>query len=459
MKDLTDRTVAVRFLCNDEVLPAGAPLYFTPSLCQNAGPEGTMPNSGQLRRQRWRLFAVLALMYIMVYFYRVSLAVVANDLSRDLRLTPVQLGSLAGILFYVYAVAQLPLGPMIDRFGGRVVISGCGVLTTCGGIIFARAGTLAVAMAGRVLIGIGTAAVLMGTFTIFSHWYDKKEFGRISGLMVAVGNLGNLAGTAPLALVVAAVGWRTAFLTSGLLQGVVTLLVFSMVRDRPPVLTEAAEEPIATPHPGIMAAWREIFGNPHFWLLGVISFCWYGNYLAVQGLWGGPYLMEVLHLDRTAAGRQLMCTSLGFIAGCTVMDSIARHLFRSYKRALLAGQLLLLVLMCGFLGPAEHIPPPFLAAGFFALGFAVSSGPLIYPIIRAMFPVRIVGTALTSLNFFVLMGAASAQQLMGVIIGAHRRSAPQAVAEAFHAAFLLPIATLAAAILFYLFARDYTEQG
>src|SRR6185369_13401925 len=150
------------------------------------------------------IFAVLALMYILVYFYRVSLAVVAGDISRELRLTPQQLGSLSGILFYVYAAAQIPLGPMIDRLGGRLVISGCGILTATGGILFSRAVTLPMAMTARVLIGLGTASVLMATFTIFSRWYTKQEFGRISGFMVAVGNLGNLSATAPLALAVAA---------------------------------------------------------------------------------------------------------------------------------------------------------------------------------------------------------------------------------------------------------------
>src|SRR5512146_2857139 len=96
------------------------------------------PLPAELARRRWRLFATLALIYILVYFYRVSLAVVAGDVSRDLRLTPQQLGTLSGILFYVYAVAQLPLGPLIDRLGGRLVISGCGVLTATGGILFSK---------------------------------------------------------------------------------------------------------------------------------------------------------------------------------------------------------------------------------------------------------------------------------------------------------------------------------
>src|SRR5512133_2907012 len=101
-----------------------------------------MQEKKPFRQNRWVLFAVLALIYILVYFYRVSLAVVAGDISRELSLSPADLGRLSGILFYVYAVAQLPLGPLIDRFGGRVVISGSGVLTTIGGALFAAAGSL-----------------------------------------------------------------------------------------------------------------------------------------------------------------------------------------------------------------------------------------------------------------------------------------------------------------------------
>jgi sugar phosphate permease len=207
-----------------------------------------------------------------------------------------------------------------------------------------------------------------------------------------------------------------------------------------------------------MAAWREIFGSRDFWLLGFIAFAWYGNYLALQGLWGGPYLMEILHLSREATGNMLMFTSFGFIAGSTVTDSIARRVFRSYKKTLLAGQLALTLLMTGFLGWVELLPQPLLMAVFFAIGLAVSSGVMIYPIIRAMFPVQIVGTALTSLNFFVLMGAATTQQAMGMIIGAFDSSAAGAHSAAMHTAFLLPIVCLTAATMLFLKARDYTER-
>lgn len=397
-------------------------------------------------------------MYILVYFYRVSLAVVAGDISSELGLTPQQLGTLSGILFYVYAVAQLPLGPMIDRLGSRLVISGSGVLTAAGAILFSQSHTLAMAMAARILIGIGTASVLMATFTVFSHWYSKQEFGRVSGFMVAIGNMGNLAATAPLAFAVSLVGWRNSFLATGALQIIATVLVFALVQDYPPA-TASATRPAGDglKKQGIMAAWREIFANRDFLLLGLISFFWYGNYLALQGLWGGPYLMDVKHLSRSEAGQMLMFTSIGFIIGSTVIDKIARTVFHSYKKALLAGQLILLLCAALFLGPVDAIGKPLLAACFLVTGLAVSSGVMIYPIIRSMFRVEIVGTALTSLNFFVLMGAAATQQIMGIIISRYSASGGHIVPQAFHAAFLFPVAGLLFAILLYLRAKDYGQ--
>ena len=410
-------------------------------------------------RQRWSIFATLALMYILVYFYRVSLAVVAGDLSRELQLTPSQLGSLSGVMFYVYAAAQLPLGPMIDRLGSRWVISCCGVLSTLGGVLFSQADSLAVAMIARVLIGVGTASVLMATFTLFSSWFSKQEFGRVSGFMVAIGNLGNLLGTAPLALAVGAFGWRNAFLAVGLLQAVITLLVFSKVQDHPDRPAAYGDQP-ADSRPDMLAAWREIFGSRDFWLLGIMAFSWYGSYLALQALWGGPYLMEVLNLSRAGAGSMLMFTSIGFIAGSSFVDTVARRIFKSYKKTLLAGQLVLLLLLTAFLGWAEVMPHPLLAGVFFVIGLAVSSGVMIYPIIRSMFPVSIVGTALTSLNFYVVMGAAVTQQVMGIIVGSYGGGTSGSIsAGALHAAFLFPIAVQVLAIILFSRAREYGNLG
>ncbi len=396
---------------------------------------------------RWRQFATLALLYILVYFYRVSLAVVSEDVAKDLQLAPEQLGLLAGVLFFVYALAQLPLGPLIDRVGPRIIISICGVLTALGGWLFAVADHLSTAMMGRVLIGIGTAAVLMASFTIFSHWYSKQEFSKISALMVAAGNLGNLAGTAPLAVAVGFMGWRTSFLVVSLLQATITLLVFLKVRDLPPNHHEGnAPTAHESERPSMTRAWGMLFRDRSFWLLAAVSFSWYGNYMAVQGLWGGPYLIHLSHMSRESVGGMLMWTSVGFILGSLAIDRIAKRVFKSYTKTLWAGQCLLLLFMSGFLGWLHHLPVFLLPVFFLCIGLAVSSGIMIYPIIRANVPVSIVGTGLSTLNFFVLLGAACAQQGMGNLLA----YAGGYSLEGFRMAFAAPVVCLAVSLVFFL---------
>ncbi|WP_318258410.1 hypothetical protein [Geobacter anodireducens] len=126
---------------------------------------------------------------------------------------------------------------------------------------------------------------------------------------------------------------------------------------------------------------------------------------------------------------------------------------------LVAGQsLLLLLLLVLTLGPAEQVPRGLLAVFFFAAGLAVSSGVAIYPMIREMFPSTLSATATTALNFFVLTGAAVVQQVMGLIIGRFPRGPAGYPAEAYHAAFLVPVTGLAVAVTLFLFARDTSPR-
>lgn len=401
---------------------------------------------------RWKIFSILSAMYVLAYFYRVSMAVAARDLAIDLRLSAAQLGVLSGAFFYAFAFAQIPLGPLLDRFGGRTIISIMGIFTTAGSVVFALADSYPPALCGRILLGAGSACVLMGALKVFGNWYSAREFATISGLIVAVGNLGNLGATAPLAAAISLFGWRQPFLATGLVQAATVLILYLTVRDHPSG-TAASESPHHERF-GLIAGWRAVFSTPSFWLLSLLSFFWYAAYMAVQGMWGGPYLMEALHLSRKEAGTLLMCTSIGFILGCLVIGRISTNILRSRKWTLVLGQALLLALMTLLLGPLETAAPFLLPVIFLVMGLAVSSGVTIYPMIREMFPSGITATAMTAVNFFVLMGAATVQQLMGVIIEKHLRGETGYPPAAYHDAFLVPVAGLAVALAAFLFIRD-----
>ena len=57
--------------------------------------------------------------YFMSYLLRAVNAVVAPDLVQDLGLTPGELGLLTAAYLGAFALFQLPLGVLLDRYGPR----------------------------------------------------------------------------------------------------------------------------------------------------------------------------------------------------------------------------------------------------------------------------------------------------------------------------------------------------
>ena len=67
------------------------------------------------------VFAVFAAGHWLSVFFRTANAVIANDLTREMALSPNQLGLMTSLYFLTFAGAQLPLGAALDRFGARRV--------------------------------------------------------------------------------------------------------------------------------------------------------------------------------------------------------------------------------------------------------------------------------------------------------------------------------------------------
>jgi len=387
-------------------------------------------------------FILFSGMYLIAYFYRVSAAVISGDIARELSLSPPQLGGVAAALFYAFAFAQIPLGPLLDRYGSRWIVGICSLIAALGGLLFASAHNFTGLFAGRLLLGAGTAAVLMGSLKAYTRWFPSSMFATLIGLQIALGNCGNLLATTPLAWAANSYGWRTSFAVVAILNFVWALLLLWLIRDLPP----GTEPQRALPFR--FSAWWQLLRNDSFRRLSLLAFFWYGSYMAVQGLWGVPYLEMVLKLDNAAASHLLMLTAIGFICGCPFLGRLSDRWLLSRKRLLFPAQLLQWTILLLFVGPLERLPQELLPAIFFIFGFVISSGPLLYAQVKELFPGPRTATALTLMNFFIVIGAALLQQLMGFLVGS------QLDVDSLHRAFLLPVVGLGLAILLYAGARD-----
>ncbi len=402
--------------------------------------------------RRNAMLAVMISLFFFSFFYRTSPAVISPYLLRDFSLGAEKLGLLSSIFFIVFAVAQIPLGPALDFIGPRKVVAVLGTLGALGSLTFALAPSYEVCLLGRGLTGLGMSCMYMGTLTIVANWYPPRQFATLTGIVSSLGNAGALTATIPLALLAGSLGWRGSFHLFAALNLLLAVLAWVIIRDRP---ARVANQPVLSPgHFSLGKAFRAVLETSTFWFIAILNFFTAGSFLAFQGLWGGPFLMDGFELSPVEAGSVLSMIAFGYIIGCPLTGMISDRLVPSRKTLtliILSMYLVPLLSLSFFLGPGRNffLFPVFFSIGLFASGLVLSISHL-----KELFPSRIVGTALSLNNLFAIGGAGILQYLMGWIIERHPAVGRIYPIEAYREAFLLLLGGMVGSLLLYLRAKD-----
>lgn len=353
----------------------------------------------------WRVFLVFLLAYFLSYFFRSANAVLAPDLSRDLALSPAQLGLMTSLFYLSFALVQIPLGPLLDRYGPRAVTPGLMLVGSAGSLIFGGAQSFVVLALGRVLLGIGFAGVLMGAMKAFSLWFPSTRYATASSLLVALGSTGALVAATPLALLKETVGWRGVFEGGSLVILAVAIMVALLARNTPPEV----------PWPkgsggGGFAVWR----NPQLMRIAFLGFSITGGLLAFQTLWGGAFLYAQ-GLGALEVGNLLflfsLLASLGFLVMGVLADRLGIARVTAGASLVFAGGLLGLAFFGGvFPDWTFYLIYPL-------LGFCGGANILTLAHARLIFPPELTARATTTVNLFGIGGTFLLQWWMGVLVG------------------------------------------
>jgi len=358
----------------------------------------------------WTLFAVLAVTYCFSQFYRMSVAVIAVDLTLEFQLSPGQLSLLGGAFFYAFAAVQIPLGLALDRWGARRLVLAGTLCGAAGSAVFGLSPGWAGLLVGRVLMGLGMAPVLMGSFKLIAGWFPAGAFGSLSGLLLGLGTLGSLVAATPLARLVEWLGWRGSFLGFGLATLLTSAAIVLWVRDPAPPRCAG------TAGSGILAGLGQVVRLPSFWAMVPLALAGYASVASLQGLWGGPFFMESLGYSRTVTGNILLCLGLATAVGSFGWGAVSDRWLRSRKWVVIGGTLggaLFVVPLLGLAAPTGAVGWGAVLFGFGLLG---ASRTLIYAHIKESVPPQMVGTAVTAVNFFLMAGPALLQQLQGLVL-------------------------------------------
>ncbi|MGD9210635.1 MAG: MFS transporter, partial [Desulfobacteraceae bacterium] len=288
--------------------------------------------------RRWLVFALTTLLFVMSQFYRVSMTVITPQLTADLSLSHQQLGTCSAMFFYPFALAQIPLIIYLDRIGARLSMTVLTLIGIGGAIVFAMAQSFSVLLLGRILLGIGMACNLVGSLKLISQWFSPNKFATLTALIASFGTTGNLLAATPLVYLVQMIGWRFAYGFFALFNLLLVCLFFTVVKDKPdknPSNEEVKKDikELASPLFGI----KQLFSMKDYWMISLGAFCRYGIFAAVQALWAGPFLIEVMKYSNVVTGNLLLLLNIGLIIGGPFLGVMSDSILKSRKIVIVTG--------------------------------------------------------------------------------------------------------------------------
>jgi MFS family permease len=251
------------------------------------------------------------------YADRVALSVAATPIRAEFNLSQVQMGYLLSSFLWTYVLCLIPVGLLVDRFGGKIV-NGLGIfLWSTATVLTGFAPSFLFMLGSRLAMGMGESTSWPASNRIIREWFPASERGLANAIFGAGSAAGPAIGAVTISYLVGAYGWRTGFVVAGAV-GFIWVLAWFLVFDRPEKvrwLGAAEREKILRERDGApgMATGR---GSPLSYLLRQRS-VWglfftqgsevYGGYMLIT--WLPSYLQQAKGLSLMNAG---MLTAVPF---------------------------------------------------------------------------------------------------------------------------------------------------
>lgn len=264
--------------------------------------------SARLRAIQLGVVAQLAAISMINYMDRTTLAIANPEIRHDMGLSLSQMGLLLSAFPLTYALAQLPLGPIIDRLGSRLLLGFGVALWSVAQGLAGLAATAGQMWACRILLGVGEAPTMTSCTKVVRRWFNVASRGKPVGIFTGANHLGQVIAAPVLTTMMLVVGWRWMFIIMAALGLIFVVTWVLFYRD--PAAANLSEADLAhlaegeTLHdarPMNAAQWGRLFSFRTSWAvwLGVFGS---GYMSGIYATWLPAYLEIERHMSVKQAG-------------------------------------------------------------------------------------------------------------------------------------------------------------
>lgn len=354
------------------------------------------------------LIALGALFYFFANFQRIAIPGAVFDLlQQELAVSAPYITAFGAIFMYLYAVNQLIIGVLVDRYGGlRVMLSG-GIILGIGALLFPISTNLPLMYFSRVLVGVGGSCFYLSLIRELRECFSDKNFGIAISVMLCIGYCGGIAANAPFVFMMKYMNWRTILvvLASIILLGVLLFIILSFKVKFPEINRNVKLRTLP---------FRLVLHKKHNRNLFSFACCNFGISYAIQAIIGKKFLEDFCCMP-TAKSAIVLSIMAVIAAAFNIINASVCKMCHNHRVVFLKNASIItfvsLLIICICL--VFNIRTPLIAIIFCVLAANASLTSLLVPVLHLTNRKMVSGTAVSIMNFcfFTMVG------LLGTAMG------------------------------------------
>lgn len=268
------------------------------------------------KKQIWSMWLIVTIFYAYQYILRVMFGTLFDEIVAMFQVDALKVGQLSGIYYVGYALAHLPLGIFLDKYGPKKIVPIFIIFVCIGLIPFAFGMTWSLSIAGRLLIGIGSSAAILSVFKVCSVCFGEKLFPRMLSFSIMLGLTGALYGGGPLSYAHQQFGFQNLIL--GLIAGGVLLAAVAYF-----ILPKESKQ-----HKNVTveSELKHVLLNFKVIALCVFAGLMVGPLEGFADVWGAPFFKNVYGYDNDIASSFPTLIFVGLCFGAPAFSYVAEKI-------------------------------------------------------------------------------------------------------------------------------------
>ena len=284
----------------------------------------------RLSRVRRGFVALMVVGAIVNYLDRNTLSIANTTIASGLRLDNIQMGLLLSAFSWPYAIANLPAGYLVDKYGAKRLFGWAASLWSAVTMLTAFVSSFGPLYSLRVALGVAESPAFNAGLKVCQRWYPGHERSRAVAILGTGPQIANTIAPPLLTALLLTLTWRGMFFAVGAFGLVVALVWAKAYRDPTPA-EEAAIKGAAVAadtDTDARAGWVSLLGQPNTWFMvvggfGISYMVW------VYLTWLPSFLQTSVGFSLKAVGAvaslPFLCGILGVLAGGYLSAALIRR--------------------------------------------------------------------------------------------------------------------------------------